>query len=126
MKKILIRAAFLAVIFISLLPAASRAQDSDFDGMPDAYELLYGCLMPYVDDAAVDYDTDGMTSLAEYTYSPDLDPCEADTDEDGKDDGTELSAGSNPLLDFIAPTPRVKKYSPGDPGAPFEGEYRPW
>lgn len=39
--------------------------DSDGDGMPDAWETLYGT-NPFVNDANLDPDQDGATNLQEY------------------------------------------------------------
>jgi type VI secretion system secreted protein Hcp len=44
--------------------------DTDHDGMPDAFETLYG-LDPLKDDAAKDKDGDGMSNLDEYLAGTD-------------------------------------------------------
>jgi hypothetical protein len=95
-------ASLLACIML-LLPIKSLAQDTDGDGMPDAHENAHGCLMADTADGGVDYDSDNMSSLAEYTYSDLLDPCDPDTDGDAADDGREVGGGSNPLSDQITP-----------------------
>jgi hypothetical protein len=43
----------------------AKIKDSDFDGMPDEWELKYG-LNPNADDALQDADGDGFTNLEEY------------------------------------------------------------
>jgi hypothetical protein len=85
----------LAMLLIFSLPAL--AQDTDGDLMPDSYELAHPCLNVNVPDGEVDYDHDYLTNLAEYNYSPALDPCNSDTDGDNVGDGTEVSLGSSPL-----------------------------
>ena len=74
--------------------------DSDEDGMSDTFERTSG-LNPSVDDSGGDPDGDGLSNVDEYRdgTSPRL----ADTDGDGASDGAEHTAGSNPLVDDIAP-----------------------
>ena len=74
--------------------ARSFAQDSDGDGMPDAYEISRG-LDPMYADAHLDTDGDGLDHGEEYLNS--TDPLSADTDTDGMPDGWENSHGLNPL-----------------------------
>src|SRR3972149_2035589 len=81
----------ILLLTLILLPLPSLAQDYDSDGMPDSYENAFGCLMPNTVDADVDYDTDEVTSQEEYWYSPDLDPCNPDSDGDGLYDGDEIN-----------------------------------
>ena len=45
--------------------AVGGGQDSDGDGQPDIWEAANG-LNPYLNDAAFDYDRDGLTNLQEY------------------------------------------------------------
>ena len=64
--------------------------DSDGDGMPDWWEILYG-LNPYnPDDANDDPDNDEVTNLLEYIYN--TNPTNPDTDGDGLQDGYEIYA----------------------------------
>lgn len=67
--------------------------DSDFDGMPDAWEVAYG-LNVGTDDSTSDLDDDGVPNIDEY-YAGTL-PNHTDTDGDGYSDGIEVAAGSNP------------------------------
>ncbi|MBU1631318.1 MAG: HEAT repeat domain-containing protein [Candidatus Omnitrophica bacterium] len=69
--------------------------DSDNDGMPDWWEILYG-LDPYnPDDADGDPDEDEVTNLLEYIYN--TDPTNPDTDGDGLSDEYEIYAyGTDP------------------------------
>lgn len=54
--------------------------DADNDEMPNAYESLYSCLNPLVDDAQEDADEDGATNLQEFRlstpFSLGFDPCD--------------------------------------------------
>ena len=70
--------------------------DTDADTMPDGYEVD-NSLDPTVDDGALDPDTDGLTSLAEFGLG--TDPQVADTDMDGLDDGPEVNTHlTDPLV----------------------------
>ena len=92
-------------------------RDSDHDGMPDGWELLYG-LNPFdAADAAWDSDQDGFdlnrngvlesfenfTNLMEYQQEELLgnstDPLNRDSDGDGMDDGWEVFYTLNPVLE---------------------------
>ena len=77
--------------------------DDDNDGLSDSLENAIGT-NPLLDD---DADGDGLSDFQEVnwdndpsTYTPgaDLDPFDADTDNDGFKDGMEDTAGYNPLL----------------------------
>jgi len=69
--------------------------DTDNDLMPDIYENMYYCLNKNVNDAAIDYDLDGLTNFEEYVES--TNPCNGDTDGSGDNDGSELNNGRDPL-----------------------------
>jgi CheY-like chemotaxis protein len=60
--------------------------DWDADGLPDDWETTHG-LNPWVNDADLDSDGDGLTNLQE--YERDTDPFNPDTDGDGILDGAE-------------------------------------
>ncbi len=75
---------------------ADEFVDTDTDGMPDWYEDTYGLLKGDPSDAGLDKDGDTFTNLAEYEEHG-TNPDEADTDGDGRDDGQELTDGTNPL-----------------------------
>jgi hypothetical protein len=60
--------------------------DDDNDGMPDAWEVLYG-LDPKVNDALKDLDGDGVVNFDEYTGS--TNPAKKDSDGDGAGDGVD-------------------------------------
>lgn len=76
--------------------------DTDGDGMPDAYEILYG-LNPEVDDADAHLDDDGLTNIQEYRGADgtpgtgdETFPNDPDSDDDGVKDGTELTQNTDP------------------------------
>lgn len=70
-------------------------RDSDFDGMPDSYEVAFG-LDPFDrSDANRDRDLDGLTNQQEYLLGTAAD--KADTDGDGVSDAAELANGTHPL-----------------------------
>jgi CheY-like chemotaxis protein len=60
--------------------------DWDADDLPDDWEITHG-LNPWVNDADLDHDGDGLTNYEE--YERDLDPFNPDTDGDGILDGAE-------------------------------------
>ena len=69
--------------------------DSDGDGMPNAYEEQFAFLNPNdAADADLDEDNDTLTNLEECTNG--TNPGKADTDEDGLDDNEETT--TNPLV----------------------------
>ena len=68
--------------------------DADNDGMPDLWELEYGC-DPTFDDSTLDYDFDEVINIDEYLLG--LHPNNPDTDGDGFYDGVELQKGTDPL-----------------------------
>jgi uncharacterized repeat protein (TIGR01451 family) len=67
--------------------------DSDNDGMPDAYEIANGLDPANPNDALTDLDSDGLNNLDEFTVG--TDPNNEDTDSDGILDGSDNS----PLID---------------------------
>ena len=77
-----------------LNPEGSPSADSDFDGMPNGWEVMHG-LEPWIDDASDDPDFDALTNLQEYQHS--THPQDDDTDEDGMIDSWEVVINSNPL-----------------------------
>ena len=68
--------------------------DTDADGMPDWWELIYS-LDIYVDDAQTDGDSDGLSNYDEYING--TNPTLSDTDADGLSDADEVQLyGTNP------------------------------
>ena len=82
--------AYLDGILVAMMtPEANAADpnDSDADGMPDAWEVSFG-LDPFdPNDAAVDSDGDGLTSLQEWRKK--TNPNNPDSDGDGIGDATD-------------------------------------
>lgn len=76
---------------ITLVASAAAVADADSDGIPDAYETLYG-LNPNANDAAQDKDGDGLSNLDEFKKGTKADT--ADTDGDGLRDGVETGTGT--------------------------------
>jgi hypothetical protein len=76
-------------------------QDTDHDGMPDAWETAHG-LNPDSNDAALDPDNDELVNVSEYYFG--CDPHNRDTDGDGFGDGEEVSRESNPVDPNSIPT----------------------
>lgn len=70
------------------------ASDSDFDGLPDTWEIKYG-FDPDVPNASEDPDGDGVVNWREFAAG--TNPLTDDTDFDGISDGAEISAASDPL-----------------------------
>lgn len=66
------------------------ASDSDADGLPDAYEEKHFFLLSTdASDASQDYDSDGLSNLAEYLIGSD--PVNYDSDKDHVEDGEDPS-----------------------------------
>jgi len=68
--------------------------DSDCDGLSDAWETAHGLDANKADDALLDSDGDGLTSVEELAAG--TDPTKSDTDGDGYADGAELASGYDP------------------------------
>ncbi len=65
--------------------------DTDGDTIPDAYETQYPCLNSLPSDANADTDYDYLTNITEYGSG--TNPCKADSDGGGDNDGSENSHG---------------------------------
>jgi hypothetical protein len=72
------------------------ASDVDKDGIPDEYELDHSNVLSPSDpdDAADDFDNDGLTNLEEYLIG--TEPDDPDSDDDGIPDGKETEWGLDP------------------------------
>ncbi len=71
--------------------------DTDFDGMPDGWEVS-NSLDPLVNDATSDLDGDGLTNIEEFHLGTLV--TNPDTDHDGFSDGLEVALSFNPLDPF--------------------------
>jgi hypothetical protein len=90
--------------------------DTDGDRLSDSGELVYGyrLVVPgesvprqiYTNPLTFDTDGDGLSDLDEFNYS---DATVIDTDEDGRSDGVEKSAGTNPLIPDVSVTVTYKR-----------------
>jgi hypothetical protein len=108
MRKISGLVASLVAIALLALPGAALAKGKDADGdkLPDRWEQQHG-LSTKKNDAALDPDKDGLSNLGEYRSA--TDPEDADSDNDGLEDGdedgdrdnldngSEFDAGTNPV-----------------------------
>lgn len=73
---------------------ADEFRDTDTDGLPDWWEVVYGGGLSM--NPALDADSDGLTNLQEYNFTS-L-PTIADSDADGATDLQEYTATSNPRI----------------------------
>ena len=99
------------------------SEDSDGDGLPDAWEAQYPSILNPLDpnDANLDSDGDGLTNWKEYLYG--TDPTMADTDQDGLPDGWEVQYTAsekdeegNPIAPSLNPLSADDAYgADGDP-----------
>jgi hypothetical protein len=90
----LITLALVALVVLAVPAAASaRSRDRDRDHMPDRWEKQNG-LNTHRNDARRDPDRDGLSNIAEFRHG--TDPRNADSDDDGTNDGTEVDEHTNP------------------------------
>lgn len=79
---------------VSAAVLVNVAADSDFDGMPDSWEITNGFNPNDSGDSSADADGDGYTNLEEYQLGKNPHVLE-DTDSDGMPDGWEYHNGTN-------------------------------
>lgn len=82
--------------------------DTDNDGLPDRWELLYGLNPADASDAGLDPDVDGLNNKDEFHYG--TLPLNPDTDGGGEADGSEVAARRDPLYDKDDLLPAIVDY----------------
>ncbi len=84
---------------------AFSSTDINKDGIPDEWVTIYFDGNTTNGAATNDYDNDGLNNLQEYQYL--TNPIISDTDNDGYDDGTEISKGTDALSSLDVPKSSV-------------------
>ncbi len=96
MKRCIYLFGLAIVISFALASLPAEAEDADLDGMDDDWERAHG-LDPQTPDASLDPDRDNLTNI--YEFFANTDPQDADSDDDGLNDGCEVNlAKSDPNL----------------------------
>lgn len=72
----------------------SENDDTDFDTVPDGWEVAHALNPLAFDDAEEDADDDGLKNIEEFSFQ--TNPKNPDTDADNISDGIEVSEGFNP------------------------------
>lgn len=97
----------LAGILVLALPAAASARDRNHDRIPDRWEKRHHLSLD-VNQAHRDQDHDGLNNRQEFRAG--TDPRDADTDNDGAEDGDEL-AGT--IVSFDGTTLVIDRFGAG-------------
>lgn len=74
----------------------SDSTDADTDGLPDRWEQDRTCTLSAATGTLADPDQDGLDNASERSQG--TDPCLADTDEGGELDGSEVAQGRDPRV----------------------------
>ncbi|MFD2095965.1 PA14 domain-containing protein [Corallincola platygyrae] len=94
--------------------------DSDFDGVPDKWELMFGYDPNDYFDMGYDDDGDGLSGYEEFVYG--TSPLNPDTNGDGKSDGQHIADGTDPTegggSDPTDPPPDATDPPPDDTDPP--------
>ena len=91
---------FIRAIEFDPSQPVSAAEDTDGNGLPDAWEMFYFGHLGV--DPKADPDNDGLTNLQEFRTG--TSPLNSDTDGDGIPDGIEVRLGTNPTAAAQADT----------------------
>jgi len=85
-----------------------RRENTDWDGMPDGWEVYYDLDPLWYFDRWKDYDWDELPNFKE--YEADTSPLNWDTDDDRMGDGYEVTYGLNPHYDDSTENPDDDSY----------------
>jgi hypothetical protein len=108
----------LAAVVVLALPAAASARDRNHDRIPDRWEKRHH-LSLRVNQAHRDQDHDGLNNRQEFRAG--TDPRDADTDNDGIEDGDEL-AGT--IVSFNGTTLVIDRFGAGNVSARVTNQTR--
>jgi uncharacterized repeat protein (TIGR01451 family) len=97
-------------VFVEAPKSKGPLFDTDKDGIPDAWELVYGLNPLDPSDAQKDNDGDGLTNLEEYLAG--TSPNNPDTNSDGFTDAQNLIMGQSPTQKVVSPFTDVKPDTP--------------
>ncbi len=101
----------LALLLVLAPAASARSTDRNHDRIPDRWERAHHLSLK-VNQAAKDQDADGLQNRAEYRAH--TDPRDADTDDDGVEDGRE---DSGTVVSFVGGVLTIKLYRNDKPVA---------
>ena len=100
-RRILELALYAGCAVVLSIAGGALAQDTDSDGMSDAYEIFYGLDPNNGADAALNYDADSLTNIQESAIY--TDPYAADTDRDEFTDCMDAVPISRAYIQWGAP-----------------------